>query len=539
MKTTIKIAVLLFTLAASALGIEWNSTGELLAAHKTITDWPPAVLARPQLAYTFETDKFSIHYEKDGPYAVYNPNEDINPPDGVPDYINRMGEYLELAYDVYSHGLNFDYPPPDGGAGGNDKYDIYVTDIIGLTVPDVHTNYYPGRDAYTAYSFIGHDLRNQYHPDDPLPFLKATCAHELFHGFQAAYRAYPEDYPSWWYEITADWAEERVFDNLNEVYYYIPDYYRKIDHSIYLTGGSHMYGAWVWAEYLSENYGNDIIRQIFIKLINYDNSLAAINATLSIIGQDINSCFADFSRWNYFTGSLWRPGYFEEGAYFPESVPISITHTTYPTGLIETPKAVQSLGCAYLLFLKPEQQKANLNIMFNVDEYKPLYISLTAIYTNNVILERTYPGQRGDQIYIRVDDFARTEAVFLSVFWPYEGVSSSDTAIYNYHAEIDTINSAVDILQDAIPTSFDITSIYPNPFNSNCRVEFDWNRQATDYKMLIYDICGRLIDEAEGVARTGVNSLIWHPELSVSGGVYFCRISIAGIQQTKKILYLK
>lgn len=526
-------------LAASAFCLEWNSTGELIAAKKTSGEWPPLVLARPQLAYTFETERFLIHFEKEGVNAVYNPDEDFDPVDGIPDYINRIADFLELSYNVYLNELGFDYPPPDEGAGGNDKYDIYVTDITGITVPDVPTNYYPGRAAYTAYSFIGRDLRTQHHPDDPLPFLKATCSHELFHAFQMAYRAFPADDPPWWYELTANWAEERVFDDLNEVYYYLPDYYRKNERSIYLTGGSHMYGAWVLAEYLSENYSNEIIKSIFTRLINFDNSISAINSALSDFHQDINSCFADFVRWNYFTNNLWCPGYFEEGAYFPESVPISIIHTTYPTGIIETPKAVENLGCAYLSFVKPEQSKSNLNILFNADPNHPLHISVTAIYTNSSILERVYQADRNEQVYIRIDDFAHTEAVILSVFWPYEGISMSDTAVYYYSAEIDTVNSAINTRHDVLPEVFEIMSIYPNPFNSNCLIEFAWPHKTQNYWMQIFDICGRLIDQNAGIAQSGRNSIGWRPESSISGGVYFCRISIAGTQKTQKILYLK
>jgi hypothetical protein len=538
MKTIIKVSAILFGLAATALCLELNSTGELIAARKSFAEWPPLALIRPQLSYAFESDKFMIHYEKEGPNAVYNPDEDINPEDGVPDYINRVAEYLELSYYVYANDLGFDYPPPDDGAGGNDKYDIYVADVIGITVPDVPSNYYPGRAAYTAYSFIGHDLRTHRHPDDPLPFLMATCSHELFHAFQIAYRAFPSDDPPWWYELTADWAEERVFDDLNEVYHYLPDYYQKIDRSIYLTGGSHMYGAWVLAEYLSENYGNNIIKSIFTRLISYDNSITAINSALTDINQNINSCFADFARWNYFTSSRWCPGYFEEGAYFPESVPISITHATYPTGIIETPRAVENLGCAYIVFLKPEQLKANLNILFNADPLHPLHISVTAIYSSS-ILERVYRVERNGQAHIRIEDFARTESVVLSVFWPYEGVALADTAYYYYWAEIDTVNSGIEAEQSASPHNFEIMSIYPNPFNSNCLIEFAWPHQTQNYQMQIFDICGRLIDQSAGIAQSGINSVGWRPELSIGAGVYFCRISIDGTQKTSKILYLK
>lgn len=538
MKTLFKISAMLFVLSANVFCLEWNSTGELLAAKKYLADWPPLLLTRPYLQHAFETDRFMIHYDTDGPNAVYNPDEDFNPADGVPDYINRMADYLELSYNVYLNELGFDRPPPDFGAGGNEKYDIYVTDIIGITVAEDPTDYYPGRPAYTAYSFIGHDLRTQHNPNDPLPFLKATCSHELFHAFQIAYRAFPSDNPYWWYELTANWAEERVFDDINEIYYYLPEYFLKVDRSIYLTGGSHMYGAWVLAEYLSEKYGDDIIKTIFSKLINYENSISAINAVLAEMNLNINDCFAEFTRWNYFTGNRWRHGYFEEGAYFPVSVPISITHTIYPTGVIETPKSVENLGCAYIEFIKPNQLKANLNVFFYADPIHPLYVALTAIYSNST-LERVFQIERNHRAIIRVNDFASTERVILSVFWPYEGMPLVDTASYYYVAEIDTIYSEIETQQNQPPIDFEITSVYPNPFNSRCLINFDWNRQERNYQIRFYDVCGRLIDRFDGVARYGNNTISWCPQSSVAGGVYFYSISIDGLQRTNKIMFLK
>ncbi len=61
--------------------------------------------------------RFIIHFDTTGSFAVYHPNEDINPADGIPDYVNRTAEYFESAYDSLVLGLGFDPPPSDGSAG--------------------------------------------------------------------------------------------------------------------------------------------------------------------------------------------------------------------------------------------------------------------------------------------------------------------------------------------------------------------------------------------------------------------------------------
>jgi hypothetical protein len=539
MKLIIKILALSLILSARITAAQWNSTGELIMAVKTPELWPPLELVRPHLSFNYDTPFFRIHYDKSGIYAVYHPDEDINPNDGVPDYINRMSEYLEAAYNTYSNLLGFDEPPLDNGSGGNDKYDIYVTDITGLTVPDFPSDYYPGRAAYAAYTYIGCDLRTQNHPDDPLPFLQATCAHEIFHAFQMAYRAYTSDETDWWYELTANWAEERVFDELNEIYYYLPDYYRKVDKSLYLTGGGHTYGAWVFAEFLSENYGNSIIERIFEQLITFDISLYAIEAALVGQNVEINNCFANFARWNYFTAQNWRPGFFEEGFYFPETVPITLAHYEYPTGQIETPKAVENLGCAYFAFYKPALPRANLNINFGAGPLHPLNLSITTIYNNQPIAGRILRIERGNQTNIRLEDFEHTEVVVMVVYWPYEGVAAADSAEYYYSAEIDTITSSIGEQTVGIPGQFELRAIYPNPFNSSCLISFSWAQQPTPYSIKIYDITGREVDKLDGNAQPGLNNIAWRPSTLVGGGVYFCRLSIDGFKTTGKLLYLK
>jgi hypothetical protein len=539
-KTIIKISVLVIVLTASIYAIELNSDSQAVVSNPILSDCLTMLLARPQLSFAYETDHFLIHYEKSGENAVFHPGEDSLPSDGIPDYVNRISDYLEMAYAVYSEHLGLDQPPPDNGAGGDDKYDIYVTDVIGRTTPDLPTNYYPGRAAYTAYTFIGHDLRTLIYPDDPLPFLKATCAHELFHAFQLSYRGYPDDGNYyWWYELSANWAEEQVFDDLNDIYYYLPDYYRKVDRSLYLTGGSHMYGAWVFAEYLSENYGNEIINRIFNHLITFDKSIYAIEAALTEYNEDVNSCYGDFARCNYFTANRWREGFFEEGEYFPETVPVSMTHQIYPTGIITTPRGVENLGCVYLTFNKPELPKANLNILFNADAYHPLSISITAVYTNRPMLRTISKVERNGQIHIRVEDFAHTEEVILAVYWPYEGITAIDSACYSYSADIDTISSAISEDRQTLPSRFEFESIYPNPFNSSCLIAFKWNQQPAQYSMKIFDIGGRLIDNQNGYAQTGANKIFWKPSAAISGGVYFCNLSINGSQVTQKLLYLR
>jgi len=509
------------------------------SGHLCVNNWPPVILERPELPLAFFSDNFKIHYTVEGDYAVYHPDEDVNPADGTPDYINRMAEYLEQSWGKYIIELNYDRPPPDNGMGGDDLYDVYVEEITGQTVPESPSEYYAGRSAYSSYMYIGHDLRNLNHPDDPIPLLKVTCAHELFHAVQMSYRAFTSDATDWWYELTAGWAEERVFDEINEVYYYLEDYYSKIFKSIYDTGGTHMYGAWVWAEYLTAQHGNDTIRQAFIKLINFDNSLTAVKLVLEDAGYDFGDEFSNFAAWNYFTADNYRPDFFPEGHDFPASVPVSANHYEYPTGWIETPKAVENLGIAYIYFDSVAAAKSELYIEFIADDTYPENVTIAAIFHESPVQVFTYNLAPSQDTLINIEDFDRCEAVVMAVSWPYQGYEISDSAMYRYNAYVDTTLTDIIEIEPVISENLEFYGNYPNPFNLTTNITFSWKNVATDYTISIHDLNGRLIDRLDGIARPGVNTVRWTPNSSMSSGMYFGNLKIGGLESNRKFVLLK
>lgn len=535
----VKILLFVTVLPVSLFGAENFTTGELIITLKNPENWPPECLIRPELAHIFDTENFRIHYDTEGENAVYHPNEDVDPADGIPDYINRMAEFLEWSYYTYIVELDYDKTPPDTGLGGNDNYDIYVTDVIGLTVPEFRSDYYPDREVYACYSFIGRDLRNEHHPDDPYPFLRATCSHEYFHAVQMAYRAYTSDETPWWYELTANWAEERAFDELNEVYYYIEDYYNKIDQSIYLTGGSHMYGAWLFAEYLSQDYGGDIIRLIFEKLISLDYSIDALTMALIEEGISLNEAFTTFAGWNYFTSYNFQTGFFEEGMNFPVTVPLAKSHSFYPTGWIDTPKAIENLGIVYIYFDNPNVPKADLVIQFESSYGYLEGLSLAAIYIDNPVEYSIYKVEPNQSVTLRVDDFNSCEGAVLSVSWLYQESPMFDSVGYCYSAYLDTVSVDISYSDSYSPEDFHLLGNYPNPFNTSCNIIFNWNLQPVDYRIIIYDINGRCVDLLWGTAHAGSNIASWMPAENIAGGVYFYRLLVGDIEVKKKMLLLK
>jgi hypothetical protein len=82
-----------------------------------------------------------------------------------------------------------------------------------------------------------------------------------------------------------------------------------------------------------------------------------------------------------------------------------------------------------------------------------------------------------------------------------------------------------------IPGNFEMY-VYPNPFNSSCRIAIP-----AYSKVEIYNLRGRKIWQNDALKEC--RSVIWQPDETVSSGVYLVRITTKNSLITKRIIYLK
>ncbi len=95
-----------------------------------------------------------------------------------------------------------------------------------------------------------------------------------------------------------------------------------------------------------------------------------------------------------------------------------------------------------------------------------------------------------------------------------------------------------DLGQIASPGSFDLTGVYPNPFNPTAEIRYSLSENAF-IKLSVYDISGRQAAVVyEGFAAAGAHTTVFNGE-GMSSGVYFFRLKVGGEVQTVKTLLLK
>ena len=153
------------------------------------------------------------------------------------------------------------YRPPrrDGTRGGNHKTDIYIRDVgaqglYGFCTTEKRFRPNGPFDAW-AYCVLDNDYRRGQFPAlTPLENMQVTAAHEYFHAVQFAYDAFED---SWFMEATATWAEDEIFDDINDNLQYLrrgPLRRPQVPLDKFELGGLHQYGDWIFFRYLTEQF---------------------------------------------------------------------------------------------------------------------------------------------------------------------------------------------------------------------------------------------------------------------------------------------
>ena len=153
--------------------------------------------------------------------------------------------------------LNYRKPAKDGSRGGNGKFDVYLKDvgkqgIYGYCAPERRVS---GEDRQASgFCVLDNDFARSEFARAPLASLRVTAAHEFFHAIQFAYD-FRED--PWFLEATATWAEDEVFDGVNDNVQYLkhgPMNAPYLPLDLFQGNGLFQYGTWSFFRFLTEKY---------------------------------------------------------------------------------------------------------------------------------------------------------------------------------------------------------------------------------------------------------------------------------------------
>ena len=242
----------------------------------------------------------------------------------VPDYVDLA---LRTMTDVHASYVAAGYRPPKSDIdapnnGGNPLTDIYLADIgnDGLygycaTDGDIPVN---GPQDTWGYCVLDNDYaRDEFPTNTPKENLQVTAAHEYFHAVQFGYDFSEDD---WVMEATATWAEDELYDGVDDNVQYLRSGPMSLPHkSLDQFFQSFHYGAWIFFRYLTELFPSShggmpvLVRQLWRRLDDASGgrgeySLEGVKGVLRKRNLSLTQAFAGFAAANRTPGRSYAEG---------------------------------------------------------------------------------------------------------------------------------------------------------------------------------------------------------------------------------------
>ena len=278
---------------------------------------------RPLLQTSIRIGDFRIHFDTSGVNepAMLDPNSN-RITGSWRQFVDSVGSIAAYVSRVEIDSLGYAAPPPDDTLGGGPEFDIYIEELgneYGETAPDNDALQEGGTS--TSFITIDNDFIFVYPPANRgIPALRVTLAHEYHHAIQiGSYGFWPSEL--YYHEISSVWMEDVVYTDVNDYYNYLfapwSQFYNE-DVTFTQSSGPIMYSRGIWGHYIAKRFGRDAMRRTWEE-IRFMRPLKSIDFTLRTwYASTFGMAFAEWSLWNYFTGSRFDPQYYPEGAQYPE-----------------------------------------------------------------------------------------------------------------------------------------------------------------------------------------------------------------------------
>ena len=517
---------------------------------------------RPQnLDFYIDEGIFRFHYTLTGNDAVSPVDADEN---GVPDYVDLIVTTFTNIGMIDFTDMQFVRPPGDGwytqiDDGGSDHYDVYIfnleTGYYGyVQAEDYAQNNSPitrgdnefsegAEEERAMVTFMA--LRNNYNDFSGIEseIIEVTSAHEFFHAVQYGYDGWEA---GWLLESTAVWMEEHHYDNINDCYQFLQEFFEEpylaLNYDV-----NRGYGAYIYFSYLTDNrVSNDLIRTLFERSREYnsydfDYSIPTLMTALNDYNLDFEIVTHDFFIANGMLSNSDSAGMYQysESNTFPMDLPtleqtitaLSDTTLYYYNQVLETYSA--------LYYLVDTQDSTWNNLVIDLltqDSDNMRYYVTSIVEHKNDSTPNTFDVLTAQTQTIDVSSV--DTVIFVVSAFGYDTIYSdfSMRIIKNSSVEMATDMESIPIINQYL-----LKTPYPNPFNAQVTIQYTVpNSQSFD--ITIYDILGNEIRRFQS-EQIGKQSIVWNGKdqygIPVSSGMYIVNMSANAFTQSRRIILLK
>ncbi len=282
------------------------------------TELPP-VFAASDAVQRFDSHggSFRVHYAREGKHAV--PAADENG-DDIPDYVELVADEYDAVGSFYAEELGFERPLSDervrDGNGGDGRFDVYLLDFPTSADGAFRREDCSAAEPFrcTGYMLHENDFNGRNYASRALA-TRILASHEYFHAIQAAYNAGAGVVVG---EGTAVWASERFDPSLDDFEDFSIGYFERTARSLAQEPigpvDPFAYGSALFFQFLDERFGDAAIRQLWEaqraqgERIEAESWVVALDEVLQReYDSNLGDAFAEFVRWNLFTGTRADP----------------------------------------------------------------------------------------------------------------------------------------------------------------------------------------------------------------------------------------
>ena len=509
-------------------------------------------LQRPSLAHQVvsPSGRFRVHYDTEGTDAVGPADADGN---GRPDYVDLVMTLADSAWHVQVEVLGYREPPADGGFGGGDEIDIYLTDVgrsrrYGLTYP------MSDGDSGPSYLEIDNDFENPvfgtadgvcrgYSGSRGPDALRVTLAHEFFHVVQFGY--YQGYDGAWWQEASATWMEDVIHPGVNDYLQYVCIFLESPKRA--LDGGDprvdlHAYGSSIFAFFLDQRYGRETVRFTWeehrrrraVTLDNFDRALRDFHGQTGLSGPEagLDRAFSDFAVWSWFVGGRHREGFFAEGGRYPSreepAFPVSAGVEAADSG------AVDHMASRYVR-LDPRLLPGGATL--RIDQPLGRWRNRLLLASPDSLEERDL--REGGLVTVRGWD-AWDEVVLVLSNIDRTGIG------YDYGVVVEYDPGLVD--EDGPPPFASLDPVWPNPFrpagHGAAWIPFALHRPSAAGSLTLYGADGRRVRQFDLGARSARRHLVSWDGTNESGepvgsGIYYAVLEAEGVSLRRPLALVR
>jgi hypothetical protein len=476
---------------------------------------------------------FEFTYSTSGPDAV--PAEDVDPANGIPDFVERCAEYADQSWQTEITDLGFVAPALPGDGTYDMSFQALGAGFYGYTTISGGTTEIVLHNNFAGFGWPG----GTDDPDgDPLGRAKATIAHEFKHASQFTTSNWSEGQ---WVELDAMWVEDIVFDQVNDYHNWLTNgSLSQLDspQTRLDNGGEGSYEDCLWQTYLSTVHGTQIIVD-FWELRDQspgENVKSTYRDAMALYGTTWDESWPKFYEFCWFTGSRAEPPFgFPDASDLYRMEFVSPVVQSYPFSvngdvdrLSAHPRRFAPAGDAARILFDGEDGHASFTVSVIAEEWSGAFTIVRPALDANNDLDYAVPAPWSDLQYVGV-------------------------IVTNNKRTGDTVPYSLTVLDEPLVTHslaasgagidrLALRTAQPNPFRGSTRIRYAVPRAGTG-SVRILDVRGRVVRTLhEGPLPAGEGAVAWDGRddsgRKAASGVYWSRIETANESVARKLTVL-